>query len=63
MSQITAGLNEVTNTYDIVTHDRYDKFDQVFICYGCHDNSKLAVEYGFAVPGNLNNTVSFTLGE
>ncbi|CAI2322564.1 unnamed protein product [Caenorhabditis sp. 36 PRJEB53466] len=31
--------------------------DQVFVCYGPHDNARLLVEYGFTLPENLNAKV------
>lgn len=32
----------------------------MFINYGPHDNRKLLLEYGFILPKNLHNTVSFS---
>uniref|UniRef100_A0A8R1I267 SET domain-containing protein n=1 Tax=Caenorhabditis japonica TaxID=281687 RepID=A0A8R1I267_CAEJA len=31
--------------------------EQVFVCYGPHDNTRLLVEYGFTLPENLNTKV------
>lgn len=33
----------------------------MFINYGPHDNRKLLIEYGFILPKNLHNTVTFSL--
>ncbi|XP_035825655.1 SET domain-containing protein 4 [Aplysia californica] len=60
-AQITAGLNERSGAYEIVTRDGYFKYQQVFICYGPHDNAKLLIDYGFTLPVNYNNSVTFTL--
>ncbi|CAP33463.2 Protein CBR-SET-29 [Caenorhabditis briggsae] len=31
--------------------------EQVFVCYGAHDNARLLVEYGFTLPNNLGAKV------
>ncbi|CAG5132094.1 unnamed protein product, partial [Candidula unifasciata] len=60
-SQMSAGINVKSKTYDIITQDTYKKNEQVFICYGSHDNTKLLINYGFALPNNVSNSYLFTL--
>uniref|UniRef100_A0A0B6ZUH9 SET domain-containing protein n=2 Tax=Arion vulgaris TaxID=1028688 RepID=A0A0B6ZUH9_9EUPU len=62
-SKMSAGINARTNCYDIVTLDTYKKHEQVFICYGAHDNVKLLINYGFTLQSNINNSYIFTLDE
>lgn len=62
-AEITAGLSSDGSCYDILTYDTYKKYDQVFICYGAHDDVKLMVDYGFTLPSNINNTFSFTIDD
>ncbi|BFZ06221.1 hypothetical protein BsWGS_09259 [Bradybaena similaris] len=62
-SQMSAGINVKSRTYDIITQDTYKKNEQVFICYGSHDNAKLLINYGFALPSNVSNSYMFTLGD
>lgn len=57
--QVTSGYNRDTKRYEIRTHDQYEKGEQVFICYGPHDNATLLLEYGFVVPYNPHDAVSF----
>uniref|UniRef100_A0A914EG42 SET domain-containing protein n=1 Tax=Acrobeloides nanus TaxID=290746 RepID=A0A914EG42_9BILA len=35
--------------------------EQLFVCYGPHDNGKLWLEYGFMLPENIHNRVSIPL--
>ena len=37
--------------------------EQVFVCYGAHDNARLLVEYGFTLPHNLGAKVLIPQGE
>lgn len=60
-AQISAGLNPVTGSYDIITHTSYNKYDQVFISYGSHDNQKLLIDYGFTLHHNVNCSYVFSL--
>lgn len=46
--------------YEIHTLTEYKKGKQVFINYGPHDNRKLLIEYGFILPKNLHNAVTFS---
>ncbi|GFO27242.1 SET domain containing 4 [Plakobranchus ocellatus] len=62
-AKMTAWVNAETESYEIVTEDSYNKYDQVFICYGAHDNSKLLINYGFVLPHNINNICSFTFDD
>lgn len=48
--------------YQIISLDRsYKKFDQVFINYGCHNNLKLCLEYGFVLDSNPHDSVPLEL--
>ncbi|XP_064435157.1 SET domain-containing protein 4 isoform X4 [Mirounga angustirostris] len=45
--QVKAAFNEETHCYEIRTASGCRKHEQVFICYGPHDNQRLLLEYGF----------------
>ncbi|CAD5205868.1 unnamed protein product [Bursaphelenchus okinawaensis] len=36
--------------------------DEIFVCYGAHDNIRLWVEYGFSIPHNIFNRVDVPNG-
>ena len=55
-----AGFNQESCCYEIYTLTEYNKGLQVFINYGPHDNTRLLMEYGFILPKNLHNTVTFS---
>ncbi|XP_030850055.1 SET domain-containing protein 4 [Strongylocentrotus purpuratus] len=61
-AEVTAGFDPVSNCYRIKTLDSYHAYDQVFIHYGPHDNVNLLLEYGFVIPSNPHDAVSFELG-
>ncbi|XP_004594174.2 SET domain-containing protein 4 isoform X1 [Ochotona princeps] len=46
-AQVEAGFNEETRCYEIRTASRCRRYEEVFICYGPHDNQRLLLEYGF----------------
>lgn len=62
-AQVTAGINEKNECYEIISQVTYGPFEQVFINYGPHDNIKLYVEYGFILPDNPHNFVPLSLDE
>jgi len=67
MASVEAGLNLrlgiSKNCYEIITNNKYQKYDQVFISYGPHGNLRLYVEYGFTEENNLNDFVPITIDE
>lgn len=58
-AQIDARYNPDEGQYEIKTLTGCKRGQQVFICYGPHDNAKLWVEYGFYLPENAENFISF----
>ncbi|KAL1788607.1 SET domain-containing protein 4 isoform X1, partial [Sigmodon hispidus] len=50
--QVKAAFNEQTGCYEIRTASRCRKHQEVFICYGPHDNQRLLLEYGFVSFSN-----------
>ncbi|KAH0624844.1 hypothetical protein JD844_032693 [Phrynosoma platyrhinos] len=55
--QVKAGFNEKTKCYEITTLTHCQKYKEVFICYGPHDNQRLLLEYGFVSIGNPHSSV------
>ncbi|KAJ8985582.1 hypothetical protein NQ317_011546 [Molorchus minor] len=49
--------------YQLKTLTGTNKYDQIFISYGAHDNIKLLMEYGFFLADNKLDTVKFGLEE
>ncbi|CAH1644597.1 unnamed protein product [Spodoptera littoralis] len=49
--------------FSIYTKNDFDPYTQVFICYGDSHNLKLITEYGFFLPDNDLDYVSFTFEE
>lgn len=45
--------------FSIYTKNNFESFTQVFICYGDSHNLKLITEYGFYIPANDLDSVSF----
>ncbi|XP_069801639.1 SET domain-containing protein 4 isoform X2 [Dendropsophus ebraccatus] len=58
--QVEAGFNEKSRCYEIRTMAAYRKYQQVFICYGHHDNQRLLLEYGFTAAKNPHQSVYVT---
>ncbi|NXX88029.1 SETD4 protein, partial [Centropus bengalensis] len=55
--QVKAAFNEQTRSYEIWTNSRCKKYEEVFICYGPHDNQRLLLEYGFVAMNNPHSSV------
>ncbi|KAM4700983.1 SET domain-containing protein 4 [Discoglossus pictus] len=58
--QVGAGFNKTSRCYEIRSNDGCRKHQQVFICYGPHDNQRLLLEYGFVAANNPHQTVYAT---
>ncbi|XP_069745071.1 SET domain-containing protein 4 isoform X2 [Narcine bancroftii] len=56
-AQISAAFNQQSKCYEIRTLTKCRRHEQVFICYGPHDNERLLLEYGFLASGNPHNVV------
>uniref|UniRef100_A0A8C3VVX9 SET domain-containing protein 4 n=1 Tax=Catagonus wagneri TaxID=51154 RepID=A0A8C3VVX9_9CETA len=50
--QVKAAFNEESRCYEIRTATSCRKYEEVFICYGPHDNHRLLLEYGFVSTHN-----------
>ncbi|XP_051840852.1 SET domain-containing protein 4 isoform X2 [Antechinus flavipes] len=55
--QVNAAFNEKTRCYEIRTTSSYKKYEELFICYGPHDNHRLLLEYGFVAINNPHSAV------
>ncbi|XP_071609621.1 SET domain-containing protein 4 isoform X4 [Heliangelus exortis] len=55
--QVKAAFNERRRSYEIWTNSQCKKYEEVFICYGPHDNQKLLLEYGFVAVDNPHSSV------
>ncbi|KAM6293689.1 SET domain-containing protein 4 isoform 1-T1 [Porphyrio hochstetteri] len=55
--QVKAAFNERTRRYEIWTNSLCKKYEEVFICYGPHDNQRLLLEYGFVATDNPHSSV------
>nr|KAF6476133.1 SET domain containing 4 [Rousettus aegyptiacus] len=49
---VKAAFNEETRCYEIRTSSSCRRHEEVFICYGPHDNQRLLLEYGFVAARN-----------
>ncbi|NXY08910.1 SETD4 protein, partial [Pteruthius melanotis] len=60
--QVKAAFNEQTRSYEIRTNSQCKKYQEVFICYGPHDNQRLLLEYGFVATDNPHSSVYVSAG-
>ncbi|XP_055335214.1 SET domain-containing protein 4-like isoform X2 [Paramacrobiotus metropolitanus] len=56
-------LDGTGNTFQLITEYPYKSDEQIFINYGSHDNTKLAVYYGFTITRNPLSEVKFSMEE
>lgn len=50
-------------TYQLINKNPVKKFDQIFINYGNHNNTKLILEYGFIIRNNQIDFLEFSLDD
>lgn len=56
------GFDKYSQRYRVTIGERMVMEDeQLYVCYGQHDNAKLWVEYGFRLPKNLFNHIPINL--
>lgn len=48
-------------TYQLMTKSSFKKYEQIFINYGTHNNTKLLIEYGFIICDNQMDFLEFSL--
>ncbi|XP_051870105.1 SET domain-containing protein 4 isoform X2 [Pristis pectinata] len=56
-AQVSAAFNQRSKCYEIRTLTKCRRYEQVFICYGPHDNQRLLLEYGFVAGSNPHSVV------
>ncbi|XP_072116039.1 SET domain-containing protein 4 isoform X4 [Mobula birostris] len=56
-AQVSAAFNQQSKCYEIRTLTKCQRYEQVFICYGPHDNQRLLLEYGFVAGSNPHSVV------
>ncbi|XP_074156778.1 SET domain-containing protein 4 isoform X2 [Sminthopsis crassicaudata] len=59
--QVNAAFNEKTRCYEIRTTSSCKKYEELFICYGPHDNHRLLLEYGFVAINNPHSAVYISI--
>lgn len=62
-TQVKASFNENTKCYEIKTHLGCQKYKEVYISYGPHDNQRLLLEYGFVASDNPHSCVHVSTGK
>ncbi|KAE9555695.1 hypothetical protein FO519_001047 [Halicephalobus sp. NKZ332] len=59
--QCNPGFDKHTQSYRVTTSKAVPEEEQLYVCYGSHDNAKLWTEYGFRIPGNIFNRVIISI--
>ncbi|XP_068931075.1 SET domain-containing protein 4 isoform X4 [Petaurus breviceps papuanus] len=60
---VKAAFNEKTHCYEIRTTSSCKKYEELFICYGPHDNHQLLLEYGFVAINNPHSAVYISVDD
>uniref|UniRef100_A0A8C7XLZ7 Rubisco LSMT substrate-binding domain-containing protein n=1 Tax=Oryzias sinensis TaxID=183150 RepID=A0A8C7XLZ7_9TELE len=55
--QVKAGFNRTTGCYEVRSISGVQRYHQAFINYGCHDNQRLLLEYGFVSSCNPHSVI------
>lgn len=53
---------KVNGRYIVQAKRQIMQGEEVYVCYGPHDNARLLVEYGFTLPVNMNAKVLIPQG-
>ena len=61
--QANYGYNKDKECFEIITLEKYRKYDQVYIPYNSHSNRTLLTEYGFCVADNEDDCIDFDFGK
>jgi len=62
-AQAQTMYDKFSGCYTVMAGTAVSIGQQIFVCYGGHDNAKLYIEYGFTLPDNVHNKVSLSTEE